>query len=86
MKIQFVSHRENSVPLLQITMSLVLFGGGEIEHAYTLWLIVEFLVLSLVVINLSGNHWLPFPLGSFIALTRQAKQAADKRCEVNQVK
>jgi hypothetical protein len=44
------------------------------------------LVLSLAVIILSGNHWMPFPVGPFDALTRQSTHAAAKRREVNQVK
>jgi hypothetical protein len=67
-------------------MRLVLYGAKNTEQGYILWLGAECLVLSLVVINLSGNHWLPFPVGSFIALSRHPTRAADKCREVNQVK
>jgi hypothetical protein len=67
----------------------MLYRERNIEQAHTLWLSTEFLVflvLILAVINLSSNHRLPFPIGSFIAPTRHSTRVADKRCEVNQVK
>jgi len=67
-------------------MRLVLHRAKNTEQENILWLGAECLVLSLAVINLSGNHWLPFPVGSFIAFTRHSTRAADKRREVNQVK
>ena len=85
-KVSFcISQRKQHSSITNNHEASAVWGGG-IEHAYTLWLIAEFLVLSLAVINLSDNHWLPFPVASFIALTRQSTHVADKRREVNQVK